>query len=204
MAWVRVVAVKPLETNGWYDVIYAMKETPGTYLWEIIGEDYKVIKFETGGFTYLPIEEQQTAAISPPASSIVVDKAQEEIETALLTPEPEPETDDQEINVTPLLSLSSMNTLLNQKNTRDYIENIIRQYYNGLRINKILKVEDESSGVAEMWIIHDLKVLSVSENVANIAVRFRWRFTDLSLDRNDRGVAAIEKIGSSYRVIKFD
>ena len=152
----------------------------------------------------MPIEEQQTAAISPPASSIVVDKAQEEIETALLTPEPEPETDDQEIKVTPLLSLSSMNTLLNQKNTRDYIENIIRQYYNGLRINKILKVEDESSGVAEMWIIHDLEVLNVSENVANIAVRFRWRFTDLSLDRNDRGVASIEKIGSSYRVIQFE
>ena len=98
-----------------------------------------------------------------------------------------------------------MSALLNKKNIRESIEDIIRQYYNGLRITKT--VGDGSGGgmsYVEMFTIKDLKILSVSENVAKIAVRFRWKDRDYGISRNDSGVASIEQIGLSYRVINFE
>ena len=59
--------------------------------------------------------------------------------------------------------------------------------------------------VSKMDEVIDISVQSISGNIAEVGVRYLWSWRDRSTRQGviDRGVATIEKLGSTYRVNRF-
>ena len=56
----------------------------------------------------------------------------------------------------------------------------------------------------ELESIHDLEILNISGNIADVKIKYRWVHTDGMYGRNERAVVTLEKTGSSIMVLKFE
>lgn len=62
----------------------------------------------------------------------------------------------------------------------------------------------KNSMEVQMKSIDEIRVQNVVGNKIRANVKFRWEEPDSGFGRNDQGIATFEKIGASYRVIKFE
>ena len=51
--------------------------------------------------------------------------------------------------------------------------------------------------------IYDMDLASVSGNVVELTVRYRWEVEDMGTGGSDNGIATVERFGSSFRVLDF-
>ena len=162
------------------DGVYS-KDDRGIATIEKLGQSLRVIEFETGGQTYISRTD---------SAELAAQQAAAEVETALLAP-PEEENiavDEDEFAAD------------------ENVKRMIRQYYDNLGIRKV--VSDGPSGKNSLEVrmisVGEVKIQNVVGNKIRANVKFRWEEPDSQYGRNDRGIATLEKIGASYRVIKFE
>ncbi len=86
------------------------------------------------------------------------------------------------------------------------VKRMITQYYDNLRIRKMVSEgpSGKNSMEVQMKSIDEVRVQNVVGNKIRANVKFRWEEPDTRFGRNDQGIATLEKIGASYRVIKFE
>ncbi len=86
------------------------------------------------------------------------------------------------------------------------VKRLIMKYYDNLRIRKVVYEGPSGENMLEVQMVSitEVKVLNVIGNTLRAQVRFRWEEQDSNYGRYDGGIATLEKIGASYRVIKFE
>ncbi|MFQ5785496.1 MAG: caspase family protein [Alphaproteobacteria bacterium] len=109
-----------------------------------------------------------------------------QVRTAVLVPPPEPQA--------PI----DRNKIVKDRELRD----LITRYYNDLRVRRYKGVYSSNS---EMTSIDNLRVLQVSGNVVTLEIKYVWTATDYTfVQRSERGIVTVERLGPSYRVLKFE
>ena len=80
------------------------------------------------------------------------------------------------------------------------LKNEIIRFYNRKRVWKGL---GSNQRLTQMVKIYDMDLASVSGNVVELTVRYRWEVEDMGTGGSDNGIATVERFGSSFRVLDF-
>jgi len=81
------------------------------------------------------------------------------------------------------------------------------EYFNQKRVMKRMKGEEFGwlrHFPVEMVEIHGLRVVSAESQTITLGVMYRWKNRDNTYSRNGEGVAVVEKVGDSYKVLAFE
>lgn len=88
-------------------------------------------------------------------------------------------------------------SFVNHPEARD----VIMRHYNEMRVVKYQGV----SSVVEMVKVSKLRVLKIEGEIVTAEVKFRWRAVDYTfVEKSDTGIATLERIGPTYRVLNFE
>ena len=174
-------------------------------LWDTIKNsnravDYRVYLQQFPNGTYAALAKARMAEAERRAAAAEAERkrkadaerrASAEVETALLTPPPQES------------AMVTEDEVLSNQNIR---EKTIK-YYNTHRIRKKPQsFTGKNDHVSTMESIDDIRVLSISGNIIKLDIGYSWQAEDIALHMNgkDRGIATIEKSGSTYKVLKFE
>ena len=168
---------------------------------EKTGSSYKVLTFKIPGMTFkgaereAPEEAKRKAAEEarrteverlPAAKSEAARQTPAEVETALVA--------------IPLPATTHINE--DEIVSNPEIDRLLKDAYDRIGIYK--KIYDEGEYRKYIKDIYDILVTRLSGDVVAVEIHFLWGLDGPSNDGTGRATATIKKVGSSYRVLKFE
>ncbi len=70
---------------------------------------------------------------------------------------------------------------------------------------RVIRYQSGYSSVTEMTEVNNVEVLEISENTVTARIGYRWKAVEYTyIERSDRGIATVTRIGPSYKVVSFE